>query len=111
MTMPQTHLIFASASATATLILTSTTATVSGSLAATKVVSNTIETVGIMDQLAVKSNSIIFGNGLTHTILGDAGSEFYSLPVFHEAIQVRSGIESGFFLGIATRQFHSNIYV
>ena len=38
-----------------------------------------------------------FGNGLTHTILGSTGSEFFSLPVFHEAIQVRNGIESGYY--------------
>ena len=51
----------------------------------------------MMDQLTVRINWIIFGNGLTHTILGSTGSEFYSLPVFHEAIQVRIGIESGYY--------------
>ena len=38
-----------------------------------------------------------FGNGRTHTIIGSAGSEFFSLPVFHQAIQVRNGIESGYY--------------
>ena len=50
-----------------------------------------------MDQLTVKSNWIMFGNGLTHTILGSTGSEYFSLPVFHQAIQVRNGIESGYY--------------
>jgi hypothetical protein len=39
----------------------------------------------------------LFGNGLTHTILSTTGSEFFSLPIFHEAMQVRNGIESGYY--------------
>ena len=39
----------------------------------------------------------MFGNGLTHTIFSSTGSEFFSLPIFHEAIQVRNGIESGYY--------------
>ena len=68
-----------------------------GSVTAGKVISNTIEVVDVMDQIAIKSNWAIFGNGLTHTILASTGSEFFSNPIFHEGIQVRKGIESGYF--------------
>ena len=77
--------------------ITSATNLTVNTLTATKAVSNTIETVGVMDQLMIKSNWSIFGNGLTHTILGSTGSEFFSLPVFHQAIQLEIGINSGYY--------------
>ena len=39
----------------------------------------------------------MFGNGVTHTILSSGVSQFFSLAVFHQAIQVRNGIESGYY--------------
>ena len=65
MTMPQTHVFFANASATATLILTSSIVTVSGSLTATNIytktevdnlLSPTATVTYVHEQLAVKAN-------------------------------------------------------
>ena len=92
-------------------LITSATNLTLNTLTATKVVSNTLETVGIMDQLAVKSNWVIFGNGLTHTILASTGSEFFSNPIFHEGIQVRKGIESGYYSTSQPNNFASTFIV
>ena len=77
--------------------ITSATNITVNTLTATKLISNTLEVVGITDQITIKSNWNIFGNGLTHTIFISIVSELFSEPVFHEAIQVRNGIESGYY--------------
>ena len=66
-------------------------------ITAAKLISNTIETVAVCDTVSIKGNLVNFGNGLIHTILGSTVSEFFSGPIFHQGIQVRNGIESGYY--------------
>ena len=82
-----------------------------GSVTAGKVISNTIEAVAVGDTVSIKGNWVNFGNGLTHTILGSTVSEFFSGPIFHQGIQVRNGIESGYYSASQPSNFASTFIV
>ena len=81
-----------------------------GSVTAAKLISNTIEAVAVGDTVSIKGNWVNFGNGLTHTILGSIVSEFFSGPIFHQGIQVRNGIESGYYSASQPMQFRFDIH-
>ena len=86
--------VHVNSSTTATLAVTSDTATitnviVSGNHTADKAICNKFEAVGIMDQINIKGNWVLFGNVITHTILASTVSQFCSLTSFTTGIQVQ----------------------